>query len=163
MKTKLLYVVIAVVLICTLFLPAPARAAQAEGNEFERILGSIVVLVVGFAALGGFSKLTAAVISLLKLTGLVRDGTSSQWAAGINLMFFVGLVAFRVFRPDTTLELLDGYAGQIAQIAVFVLGFMVQMAGSKPTYDQLKAAGVPLLGKSLTKPGTTVDLYVKGG
>jgi len=148
---KKFLLVLALVLMLAVAVPAPAHA-QDGSLPIEAALNAVLVIVVGFAALRGTSQLNAAIVSLLKhIPGLVRDGTSSQWTAGLNLVFFVGLVAFGVFRPDVTLDVLDGYAGQIAQIAVFVLGFVVQMTGSKPAYEQLKAAGIPLVGKSFSK------------
>jgi hypothetical protein len=148
-RSVLLYVIMLIVCVMTFALVPTSVHAQDGQLPIDRILNAILVIVIGFAALVGVSKLTAAIVSLLKfIPGLIQVGTADKWAAGLNLIFFVGLVAFRVFQPDISLEVLDGYAGQIATIAVFVLGFIVQMTGSKPTYDQLKEAGVPLIGKS---------------
>jgi hypothetical protein len=147
---KSLFVTFLIALFVMAFVPIPARAQTGE-LSIDRILNAILVIVVGFAALAGVSKLTAAIVSLLKYTGVILDGTSAKWTAALNLVFFIALVVFRVFQPDVTLEILDGYAGQIAQIAIFVLGFVMQITGSKPTYDQLKAAGIPLISKSLSE------------
>jgi len=150
MKLKSFLLITILLMLVVAFGSTPVHAQTGE-LPFDRILNAVLIIVVGFAALIGVSKLTAALVSLLKYTGIVQDGTSDKWTAGLNLVFFIGLVVFRVFQPDITLEILDGYAGQIAQIAVFVLGFFTQMTGSKPAYEQFKAAGIPLIGKSLSK------------
>jgi len=112
------------------------------------VLNIVVTIVLGFASLIGISKLVAALVNILKLVGLVRDGAANKWAAGLNLVAFIALVAFGVFRPDLAMSILDGYAGQIAMVILFVLGFVVQITGSKSAHDDLKAAGVPLIGIS---------------
>ncbi|GEM_PF-6287915 len=141
--------------IVMIMFPAPVQAAQVGqlgDMPIDRILNAVLVIVIGFASLVGVSKLVAAIVSLLKfIPGLVADGMADRWAAGLNLFFFIGLVAFGVFRPDITLDVLDGYAGKIAEICIFVLGFLVQIAGSKPAYDAFKAARLPLLGHSNTE------------
>ncbi len=94
--------------------------------------------------------MVAAIVSLCKVIGVVQDGTSAKWAAGLNLAAFVGLVLFGVFQPDLTTVFLDGLAGQIAQVLVFILGFIVTIVGSKPVYEGLKAANIPLIGRSFS-------------
>lgn len=115
------------------------------------LLNVMVTIILGFAVLVGVSKLIAALVNILKLLHIVKDDTAGKWAAGLNLVAFIALVAFGVFRPDLAMSILDGYAGQIAMIILFVLGFITQITGSKLAHDQLKAAGVPLIGKSYSK------------
>lgn len=115
------------------------------------VLQVTLVVMVGFASLYGVSKLIAALINVLKMIGVVKDGTSAQWAAGLNLAAFIALVVLGVFRPDVTTEILDGYAGQIASALLFVLGFVAQIAGSKKAHEELSGAKVPLIGTSFSK------------
>jgi hypothetical protein len=90
-------------------------------------------------------------VNLLKLIRVVKDGAADKLAAALNLLCFIALVAFGVFRPDLTMSILDGYAGQIAMVVLFVLGFITQITGSKPAHDALSDAGVPLIGTSYSK------------
>jgi hypothetical protein len=115
------------------------------------VLNIAVTILLGFASLLGISKLIAALINVLKLVGVVKDGTSSRWSAALNLVAFIALVAVGVFKPGLTTELLDGYAGQIAAVLLFILGFLTQIVGSKSGHDALSDAGVPLIGKSFSK------------
>jgi uncharacterized membrane protein len=115
------------------------------------VLSVLVTITLGFASLVGVSKLVAALINLLKVIGLVKDSTADKWAAGLNLASFIALCLFGVFKPALAMEVLDGYAGQIAMILLFVLGFITQIVGSKSAHDALSDAGVPLIGKSFSK------------
>ncbi len=114
-------------------------------------LSVIITIAVAFGALVGVAALVAALVQLGKVIGVINDGTSANWSAGLNLMFFIALVAFGLFRPDLTLGFLDGYAGRLAQALVYILGFVVQFTSSKPIYDRLKSAKIPLLGYSFSK------------
>jgi len=141
--------VLVLVLLAALFVPQLAQAqGEMSGGEFN--LDAILVIVVGFASLAGTSQLVAALVNIFKGLGLVKNGTSARWAAALNLLTFIALIAFRVFQPDLALELLDGYAGQIATIAMFVLGFVLQITGSQPAHIALSEAEVPLIGKSFS-------------
>jgi hypothetical protein len=132
--------------------PGPSSIAWAPLAEPIQIdvLDVVGKIALGFASLIGVSGLVAALVSLGKVIKIVKDGTADKWAAGLNLLCFIVLVVFGVFRPDLATNILDGYAGQIAMIILFVLGFITQITGSKPMYDQLKAASVPLIGKSFS-------------
>ena len=129
---------------------AYAAPAQVVLPPFDGILSAMLIITAGFASLVGMSKLNAALVNLLKLTPIVQDGTSAKWVAGFNLVAFVALVIFKVFRPDLTLDVLDGVAGQIATVVIFVLGLLVTMTGSKSMHEALKEAKVPLIGTSFS-------------
>ena len=113
--------------------------------EFAVVLDIILKIIAGFATLAGVSSLVAVLVQIGKLVGLVKDDTAGKWAAGLNLFAFAVLCYFGIFQPQIALEVLDGYAAQIAVAALFVLGFVTQMTVSKPTYTAFKAAGVPPL------------------
>jgi hypothetical protein len=158
MKNKLFVSVFAAAILVALaafvFWPMPAvQAGPAVVLEPvpADVLNITVTIMLGFASLYGVSKLIAALINLLKLIGVVKDGTSAKWAAAFNLAAFVGLVLLGVFRPDLTTDILDGYAGQIAGVLLFLLGFLMQIVGSKSGHDALSAANVPLIGTSYSK------------
>lgn len=155
MKTKrftVLLLLATVMLILMACSPMPAVVAAAGVPPLPAETFNIVVMIMlGFASLIGVSKLIAAVINLLKTIGVVKDGTSAKWAAALNLLAFLTLVLLGVFRPDLTMELLDGYAGQIAAILLFVLGFISQIVGSQSAHIALSNARVPLIGKSFSK------------
>lgn len=140
--------VLAMVLLAALFVPQLAHAQGEMPGEFN--LEAILVIVIGFASLAGTSSLVAAIVNVFKVIGLVKDGTSARWAAALNLLAFIALIAFRVFQPDLALEILDGYAGQIATIAMFVMGFVLQITGSQSAHIALSEAEVPVLGKSFS-------------
>lgn len=111
-------------------------------------LNVMLEISVAFASLIGIAALVTILVQIGKLIGFVQDATANKWAAGLNLLFFIALVLLGIFRPDLTLDFLDGYAGRIAQVLVYLLGFVIQITRSKPIYDAMKAARVPLLSKS---------------
>jgi hypothetical protein len=114
-------------------------------------LGVILKLAMGFGSLVGVAALVTVLINALKALGLVKDGTAGRWSAGLNLVAFLALAYFAVFQPSLALEVLDGYAGQIATVLLFVLGYLVQIFTSPAVHTQLKAMALPLLGTSQSK------------
>lgn len=155
MKKKLFLPLLLVTMLALLMacspMTAPAALAVVNVPLPAETFNIVVMIMLGFASLIGVSKLIAAVINLLKTIGVVKDGTSAKWAAALNLLAFIALVLLGVFRPDLTMELLDGYAGQIAAILLFVLGFISQIVGSQSAHVALSNARVPLIGKSFSK------------
>lgn len=148
MSAVMLLIIVFAAFATMAFMPMTLPDLQVpEPTVFDVILR----IAVGFTSLAGVSALVAVLVQIFKLLGLVKDGTAHRWTAGFNLIAFIVLVYFGVFQPSVAVSILDGYAAQIAQIALFVLGFVVQMATSKPVYSAFKTAQVPLLRYSLTK------------
>lgn len=147
-KRSFLFVLL---LVASLALTAFLPQSVAPQDEPTDILSVILKIALGFASLVGVSQLVAVLVQFGKLVGLVKDDTAHKWAAGLNLMAFGGLVYFGVFQPQIATSVLDGYAAQVAEIALFVMGFVVQITTSKPAYAALKAARVPLLNYSYSK------------
>jgi hypothetical protein len=149
MKVKR-FTLLLVVLAMLAFLPMSVLAQSPTPVVAPDVLNVVMKLMLGFASLAGVSALIAALINLLKVVHVVKDGTSAQWSAGLNLAAFIALVLFGVFRPGLAMDILDGYAGQIAMVILFVLGFIVQITGSAIAHAKLSAANVPLIGKSFS-------------
>jgi hypothetical protein len=149
MKEKTLSAVLWLVVLLSVFslafsfMPAPAAQVPAPTP-----LDIILKIAMGFGALAGVSALVSMLVQIFKLAGLIKDGNTGKWTAAFNLAAFVVLVYFGVFQPSVALEVLDGYAAYLAQIALFVLGFVVQMTTAKPVYAAFKNARVPLFGFS---------------
>jgi len=134
-----------IVLLSLAFTPVPFAQVQTASLT---VLDIIIQISLGFASLAGVSSLVAVLVQIGKLAHVVKDGTSARWTASLNLLAFIVLVAFGVFQPGIAVAVLDGYAAQVAQIALFVIGFVVQMTTSKPVYVALRNARVPLLAYS---------------
>ncbi len=130
------------------FAPMPLHTTAAAAPD---VLSIILAVGAGFAALIGVAALVSALVQLGKIIGLIKDGKSDQWTAILNLLAFIALVGLRIYRAEWTLEYLDTYAGLIAQALVYILGFVIQITSSKPIYDRMKAARVPLLGWSFSR------------
>lgn len=119
--------------------------------DFAALLDIMLKIMLGFGSLAGCTSLVAVLVNLLKLLPITFD--PAKVAGILNLVTFVALVLLGVFRPDLALEVLDGYAGQIATILLFILGFIVQITGSKFVYERMKAARVPILNRQMrSKP-----------
>jgi hypothetical protein len=114
------------------------------------VLDAILKIALGFASLAGVASAVTVLVQLFKWAGLVKDGSSSNWTSTLNLIAFIVLVSFRIFQPSIAVDVLDGYAAKVAEIAMFALGLFVQMTTSKPVYDALKKAQVPLMRYSLS-------------
>ena len=95
-------------------------------------------------SLAGFGSLIGLLVNVLKMTGVVKDGTANIWSAGLNLLLLITLYVSKVIGFD--LVGLDGLVGQIANIGVAVLALLTQMTGAKAAHGMLR--GVPVIGKS---------------
>jgi hypothetical protein len=83
----------------------------------------------------GVAALVAILIDLLKRFGLVQDGDAPKWSAALNLIALIALVAMRYIAPQFSVEFLDEQAGAVAQIAVVILSFVVQLRVSPAVHD----------------------------
>ena len=104
----------------------------------ENILG----LLAGLAGLGGFISI---LVNVLKLLGIVKDGTSEIWVQGFNFVAFVAVAVIYFLQVPVDWGQIDG----ILVFATTVLGFVVQMFGSKLTYSATR--GLPVIGFSFSK------------
>jgi pilus assembly protein Flp/PilA len=114
-------------------------------------LAFVVALTVQFGTLAGVATLVAALINVLKVFGVVQDGTADQWKAFFSLIAFVILVVVGVFRPDLSAVIMDQKAAQIATVLIFITGFLVQTGLAPIAHKAL--SGFPVIGTSFTTDG----------
>jgi hypothetical protein len=122
------------------FSPLPQ---EPEGS----ILDNILRIVTGFGALAGISAAVAMLVAFLRAFGVVKsDEQAGKATAALNLIAFITLVLFGVFRPDLSLDFLDSTAAKIASIGLFVLGFVLQMIIPAPVLRLAYQARLPVIG-----------------
>jgi len=108
-------------------------------------------LQVEFAALVGFAALVSLIINVLKVAGVVKDGTADKWVAGFNLAGLVAFIVVRTYLPEYDIVPIDDVLGQVAYIGIYILDFVVMLLGSKLTY--IASKGLPVIGKSNSSDG----------
>lgn len=107
-------------------------------------------IVAEFATLVGFAALVSVIINVLKMFGVVKDGTADKWVAIFNLVGLIVLVVVRIFFPEFDVAGIDAKLAGLATVASYIISYIVMLLGSKLTYLAVK--GLPVIGKSNTPP-----------
>lgn len=122
------------------FAPLPQDPAEVP------ILEKLGELVAGFLSLAGVAAIVTAIVSFARSRGWVStDDQAGRLMASLNILGFLILAYFRVFRPDLSLDFLDGIAAQIATILVFLLGLIGQILLPAPLLRLAYQARVPFM------------------
>jgi len=103
-------------------------------------------LLQGFGALIGLPALIVVLISIGKLTGLVKDGQAPAYSLGLNLAGLVGLFVASLAIPGFQPGIIDEKAGAVAAFLTAILSLVAQLGLTKVLY--LGAKGVPVIGAS---------------
>lgn len=103
------------------------------------LLEQIIAILAGMTALGAA---ISALVNVLKAVGLVKDGDAEKWVQGFNLVAFLGVTIFVILGKPVLWDTLNEYL----EVAVVILGYLIQILGSKLAYPLLK--GTPLIGYS---------------
>jgi len=106
------------------------------------MLEEILALLAGLAGLGG---LISVLVNLLKIVGIVKDGTSEKWVQVFNLIAFIAVAIVYFIKAEVDWSQIDGW---LTLLATFI-GFVVQILGSKLTYSVTK--GTPVIGYSYSE------------
>lgn len=114
-------------------------------------LDALLKLIVQFATLPGVATLVTSLVNTGKQFGWVADGWAGRWMAGLNLAALGLLVYFKFFQPDIAVEYIDAQAAILAEVLIFITGYLVQLVASKSAHDALSKAGVPVVGFSYSK------------
>jgi hypothetical protein len=100
-------------------------------------------------SMGGIAAFVTVLINALKLTGVIKDGTTQTWVTGANLLVLVALFVAKSFYPEIDFPAVDQVFGSLASILTFGLALAGQFLVSKGTHVALR--GVPVVGTSLSK------------
>jgi len=115
--------------------------------DLSTILPLLVLLAQGFGTLAGIASIIAPIVSLLKSFGVITDGNSNNWVAGMNAVAFIVVAAIIILMPNMTIQSIDAVALSIGVVLSFLVSLVIQMRISQATYYGLK--GVPALHKRL--------------
>ena len=126
----------------TLFFRGGIKKKGQKRMEFQN-------LVTQWLGLVGIAAVISVIINILKLAGVVKDGTAQTWSAGLNLLGLVVLFALKIFRPDVDLAGIDEQAAAIANVAMVIIGYITQLLSSKLAHLALKS--VPVIGASFSE------------
>jgi len=107
-------------------------------------------LIVQFSTLAGVAAFIAALVNVAKTFGL-PDGSAPKVSAGLSLAAFVALVALKIFAPSVDVLGLDKWAAELGVMALYVLGFLVQIGLPAKFHEFLSNSRVPVIGKSYTQ------------
>ena len=88
-----------------------------------------------FGILTGVPFVVALVIDLLKLLGVVNDGTAGKWSAGMNLVFIIGLAVLLRFIPAFDVAGWDAKILEVAKAIVLIVTFILQLFGTKGAHQ----------------------------
>jgi hypothetical protein len=95
---------------------------------------NLTLIVSIIAGLVGLPLLWSVAIDILKLVGVVNDGTAAQWNAGFGIVELI-LVAVAVnFFPALNIAKIDSLLGEIAQFAAMIVALIAQIVVAKATH-----------------------------
>jgi hypothetical protein len=123
--------------------PTPTAATPAATAEPP---GGLDALLVQLAGLAGAGSAISLLINVGKSVGIVKDGTSQNWSAGLNLVLLIGLLAANVYKPGIDLAGVDKQVSDFVQVGVVIFTYILQLAASKAANQAIQ--GVPVAGKS---------------
>lgn len=107
------------------------------------MLDDILLLIAGLAGLGGF---ISVLVNLLKLVGIVKDGTSEKWFQILNLLAFVGVMVVYLLQIQMDWGKLDDWLILLSAL----IGYVVQILGGQLTYQTI-GGKAPVIGFSFSK------------
>lgn len=91
----------------------------------------ILTIIAGLTALGA---VVSMLINVLKAFGVIKDGESEKWVQGANLIVFVAVAVVYFIAKPVDWGIVNGWL----EIAVVILGYLVQIMGSKIAYPLVK-------------------------
>jgi hypothetical protein len=111
----------------------------------------LLAILVWFGGNGTIAALVTLIVDVFKRFGLVKDGTSGQWSAALNLIGMAGFAVFYFSNPAISFGAIDGQLSLVLKIAQVVLGYFWQLDISQIIHFQSQMADLPILGYSLTE------------
>ena len=123
------------------------HAAPSVPQAVEPVATDWASLLVTFKSLTGAAMLIAAVVNILKSSGIAKDNQASAWSAGLNLAALVALFIFQLHGKSNDVPALDSQAGSLSTVIEVIFAFFWQLWASRKTHDVI-LAGLPYFGSS---------------
>jgi len=95
-------------------------------------LDQVLVIAGGMI---GLQLLIAVVVNVLKMAGVVDDGTAGKWSAVFNLLSMTGVAALIGVNPQFDFSALDGQFVDIARFTALMITYVVQISGTKMLHN----------------------------
>ncbi len=143
---KKLSTTLLVVFAVTMILPVTVLAASPIQTASP--LDKVLEVFLQFGSLAGFAAAITAVVNVFKAFGAIKDGTAGKWVAGLNLIALSALVYLKLFQPQIAIEYIDAQAAVAAQIAMLILGYIVQLGAGTWAHGVLSKLRLPWIGYS---------------
>jgi len=99
----------------------------------------IATIIASLGALGGVISM---LVNVLKSFGVIKDDQSEKWVGIINLIVYIIVAVIFFLNVPADWAQVNGYL----EVAAVILGYLVQILGSKLAYPLLK--GTPAIGYS---------------
>jgi len=91
----------------------------------------ILAIIAGLTALGA---VVSMLINILKMVGVIKDGDSERWVQVANLIVFLVVATLYILKTPVNW----GGVNQLLEVIGVILGYLVQILGSKITYPLVK-------------------------
>ena len=153
MKSKLLLSFLFAAVLSAAAYPVFALSPAQEIGSVN-VLQTIIEVGAVLATLTGVASLISVIVNVLKYFKLIPEGTGGRLFAALNLLAFVVLAGTRIFAPQYSLSFLDGIAGQVATVGLFICGYLFQLGTGQAAYEILKKFDVPILSHSDSRSST---------
>ena len=109
-----------------------------------------MLLITQFEMLAGFAAIVAALVNILKVFGVVKEGTAPKWSLGLSTVGLVVFIALKLFKPDLDVPGLDGALKEVAEILAYALGIAAALGLPGLFHNLFKNGKVPVIGASFT-------------
>lgn len=107
------------------------------------MLDDILLLLAGLTGLGA---LISAIVNILKVVGVVKDGTSDKWYQILNLIAFIAVAVIYFLNVPIDWANIDEWM----HLLTAVFGFVLQILGGEVAYKTFKGK-MPLVGYSFSE------------
>lgn len=107
------------------------------------MLEDILLLLAGLTGLG---TLISVIVNLLKIVGIIKDGTSETWYQILNLGAFIAVAVIYFAKIKVDWSQIDQWLILLSAL----IGYVLQILGGKLTYTAI-GGKLPILGYSFSE------------
>ena len=113
------------------------------------MVDEILLIIAGLAGLGG---LISIIVNLLKIVGIVKDGTSQTWFQVLDLIAFLVVAVLYFLKMPVDWTKVNDWLVLLST----VIGYVASILGGQLTYNTI-GGKTPVIGFSYTKKDKVVE------